>query len=587
MRILANAYRDLSNLGITPHHKLEEAQRIRLTNVLGSSPVLIFLFYIYFGLSHHFWFLPILCSCLMLAVLAGLYCSYLGKPDLARAVLFSVNSFSIFITYNLVNIDYSVTSYFFPLIIVYVMIFDIKKELKAFVATFSFTMICLAGCFLLPKYLFYSVQMSPHLLQDIIVLNYVLAFTLSIVIMFIIININSQTQAKLIRAREESDAASNAKSLFLSHMSHELRTPLNGIIGGVNLLMHEPATLSQKNYYEILQYSSDLMLNLINHILDFSKINEGKVHLDRNVFNLREMLSKLCRVYETQHKNAEVAFVYSIDPSLDKDFVSDDLRLNQVLVNLLTNANKFTRKGSITFTVAVVEEMAAEATVLFSVKDTGLGIKSENIAKIFESFQQADNSTTRNFGGTGLGLSICKQLVRLFDSNLRVNSVYGEGSEFYFTLRLVLHAETAAVVESPADVIKDLNGLRVLVAEDNNVNRSILRNFLRKWNVSVDETTQGAEALAKFNSEEYDVILLDLEMPVMDGYTAIKEIRNRDAAIPVIAFTAAFYDDMQHDLQVRGFSDYLHKPFKANDLYEKLSRYKVVRDRSLPAPDFL
>jgi len=574
MRILKNAYHALNNLGITPQLKIEEAQRIRLTNVLGSSPILIFLFYIYFGLTHHFWFLPILCSCLMLAVFAGLYLNYIRKPVLAKSVLFSVNSFSIFITYNLVNIDYSVTCFFFPLIIVYVMIYDIKKELKGFLLVFAFTMTCLVSCFVLPKYLFFSVQMSPELLQDIIVLNYILAFALSIVIMFIIININAQTHDKLIRAREDSEMANRAKSDFLSNMSHELRTPLNGIIGGVNLLMHEPATLLQTKYYEILQHSSDLMLNLINHILDFSKINEGKIHLDRNVFNLKELLSRLCRVYEAQNTNGDVLFVYNIDEWLDKDFASDDLRLNQILVNLLTNAKKFTKKGSITFSAFVVEEADQQICILFSVKDSGVGIKQEKLKKVFESFEQADNGTTRNFGGTGLGLSICKELVKLFDSQLYVKSIYGEGSEFYFTLKLALHVESNTIAETTTDNIKDLAGLRVLVAEDNNVNMLVLRNFLKKWNVTPDEATNGAEALAKFSNHEYDVILLDIEMPVLDGYTAIKEIRKMDAEIPVVAFTAAFYDDMQNDLLARGFSDHLHKPFKPNDLYTKLSRYK-------------
>jgi signal transduction histidine kinase/ActR/RegA family two-component response regulator len=574
MQILNKAYRSLSAIGVTPQMKIEEAQRVRLTNVLGSSPILVFLFYIYFGFTHHFLFLPILCFGLMLAVFAGLYCSYLRKPTLAKGVLFSVNSFSILITYNLVNIDYSVTCFFFPLILVYVMVYDVKKEWKGFLLAFAFTMVCLVSCFVVPKYLIYSVLMSPALLDDIIVLNHVLAFGLSIAIMFIIIKVNAQTHDKLIKAREESELANKAKSDFLSNMSHELRTPLNGIVGGVNLLMHEPATLSQTKYYEILQHSSDLMLNLVNHILDFSKINEGKVHLDRNVFNLRQMLSKLCRVYETQNTGAEVVFLYAIDERLDKDFVSDDLRLNQVLVNLLTNAKKFTKRGNVSFSARVKEGVEQELCVLFSVKDTGVGIRPEKLEKIFESFEQADNSTTRDFGGTGLGLSICRELVRLFGSTLHVTSVYGEGSEFFFELRLALHVEGIAAAETPADAIHDLSGLRVLVAEDNKVNMLVLRNFLRKWNVTPDEATNGAEALAKFTAQEYDVILLDIEMPVLDGYTAIQEIRKMDTEIPVVAFTAAFYDDMQNDLLARGFNDHVHKPFKPNELYDKLSRYK-------------
>jgi len=583
MNVPKKAYDALSNLGITPHLKIEEAQRIRLTNMLGSSPILIYLFYTYFGLTHRFYFLPIICSCLILGIFIGLYCNYRGRPLLAKGILFSVNSFSIFITYNLVNIDYSVTCYFFPLIIVFVMIYDIKKELDGFILSFGFTMICALCCFLLPKYLFSTFILSPETLKTVVVLNYVFAMSLSVVIMVIIIRIHAQTQDKMIKAREESEMANKAKSDFLSNMSHELRTPLNGIIGGVNLLLHEPATLSQTKYYEILQHSSDLMLSLINHILDFSKINEGKINLDRNVFNMNQMLSKLCRVYEAQNLEGEVDFIFHLDQRLDKDFVSDDLRLHQILVNLLTNARKFTKKGSIVFNASVIDETDGEMNILFSIKDTGVGIKPEKLKTIFESFEQADNSTTRNFGGTGLGLSICKELVKLFHSQLQVNSIYGEGSEFYFTIKAALNVESATTSETSIDNIKDLMGLKLLVAEDNNVNMLVLRTFLQKWNVTFDEVTNGVDTLIKFNSNEYDVILLDIEMPVMDGYTAIKEIRKMDAEIPVIAFTAAFYDNMQTDLLQRGFTDHLHKPFKPNDLYNKIAQYKPMTHHLTPA----
>jgi len=223
--------------------------------------------------------------------------------------------------------------------------------------------------------------------------------------------------------------------------------------------------------------------------------------------------------------------------------------------------------------VSVVEEVNQHMTILFSVKDTGVGIRPEQLEKIFESFEQADNSTTRNFGGTGLGLSICRELVKLFNSKLCVKSEPGKGSEFYFTITADLNIESTVVTEAVPGSIKDLKGLKILVAEDNNVNMLVLRNFLKKWNVSFDEVTNGAEALDRFNKNDYDIILLDIEMPVMDGYTALHEIRKMDTSIPVVAFTAAFYDNMHEDLLSRGFSDHIHKPFRPNDLYEKISAY--------------
>lgn len=574
MNKLKKPFATLANLGISPQVKIEEAQRIRLTNLLGSSPAFIFLYYIYYGFAHHFYFLPAICGFMLIGIVAGLYSNYRKRPVLAKAILFSVDSLSIFLTFNFVNVDYSVTCYFFPLVIAYVMIYDIRKEWYPFLLTFTFTILCALSCFLLPKYLLGEFDMTEKLAKTVTLLNFIFPFLLSVLIVFIIIKTISRTQEKLIRAREDSEMANKAKSDFLSNMSHELRTPLNGIIGSVNLLMNEPATLSQKKYYEILQHSSDLMLGLINHILDFSKIKEGKTHLDRNVFNLNQMLSRLGRVFEAQNTEGDVRFIYEIDPLLDKEFISDDLRLHQILVNLLANAKKFTKKGSIHFTASVVNQTDQRYSIRFSVKDSGIGIKPEKLEKIFESFVQADNSTTRIFGGTGLGLSICKELTQLFHSQLHVTSTYGEGSEFYFTITAEINAESPAIADTGMANIKELKGLRLLVAEDNNVNMLVLRTFLRKWQVTFDEVTNGVDALVRFEKNEYDIILLDIEMPVMDGYTAIREIRKKDTEIPVIAFTAAFYDDMKNDLTTRGFNDHIHKPFKPNDLYSKISRYR-------------
>ncbi len=572
MKSLQSLYSRLSHIGVSPKLKIEEVQRVRLTNILGMAPIFIYLFFIVFGLVYNYYFPPLIATVLTLGALSGLYFNAKANYLLAKGVLFSINSFSVFITYNVLNIDYSITCYFFPLVIAYEILYDVKKEFIGFLPTFIFTVVCILGCFLLPKNIFYSYKMTDELLNTSIILNYIFPMLLSLFFMFTIINIHSSTQQKLISAREESERANKAKSVFLSNMSHELRTPLNGIIGSANLLMHEPYTLSQKKYYDVLQHSSDHMLNLINHILDFSKINEGKINLDRNVFNFKHVLTKLCRVYQSQNTNEAVNFVFKIDERLDASFISDDLRIKQIIVNLISNSFKFTKKGVITFAATVIEERKKQVTIKFSVKDTGIGIKNDQLEKIFESFEQADNSTTRNFGGTGLGLTICKQLVKLFDSNLYVESEFEKGTEFYFFVNVEIDKSFIQNQTKEIDA-KDLSGLKVLVAEDNAVNMMVLRTFLQKWNVSFDEVINGAEALVMFKSNDYDVILLDLEMPIMDGYTTIKEIRKTDARLPVLAFTAALYDGMQTDLLQRGFTDFLHKPFNPKDLYKKIEQY--------------
>jgi signal transduction histidine kinase/ActR/RegA family two-component response regulator len=572
MKKINSIYQIITNIGVKDGLKIEDVKRLRLTNILGIFPVFIYVYFIFLGLTNAYYFPVILCTCLTVSTGIGIYLNYKHRYLTARSLLFCINSLSVFFTYNILNIDYSIVCYFFPLMMAYEIVFDTRKEKKYFVPTFIFTLACLAACFFLPKYLLYSYTMTDELFQMSVKLNYFFPILLCILFMFTIINIHSKTQDALIIAREESERANRAKSEFLSNISHELRTPLNGIIGSTNLLLHEPASASQKKYYDVLQHTSEHMLHLINHILDFSKIKEGKINLDSNVFNMKHTISKLCRVYLAQNTNENVSFSFEIDDELNEEVISDDLRLKQILLNLLSNAFKFTKKGSIHFATKILEKSADTIQIRFSVADTGIGIKDDQLQKIFESFEQADNSTTRNFGGTGLGLSISKQLVALFNSELKIDSSYGKGATFYFDI-------TAKISEAPVHKLSDTNfknldGLKILVAEDNKVNMLVLLTFLRKWNVNFTEVINGALAVEKHSNEEFDLILMDLEMPEMDGYTAIKEIRKIDSKTPVIAFTAALYDRMGVDLKHKGFDDYLHKPFNPTDLYNKISSYK-------------
>jgi signal transduction histidine kinase/ActR/RegA family two-component response regulator len=577
MRKLLYAYNSIINIGINDAMDIEQAQRIRLTNTLGVIPIFIYLFFIFFGLIYEYYFPPILCTCLLIGAIIGLYVGSLGKNLLSRSILFSINSISVFIIYNVLNIDYSITCYFFPLIMAYEMLYSFKKEKKYFSYTFSFTILCLLACFLLPKHLFYSFAMSDELLHTSIKLNFIFPLILSILFTIAIIKNSSNTHEKLNKSREESEKANKAKSNFLSNMSHELRTPLNGIIGATNLLLHEPAaSLSQKKYYEVLQHSSDHMLNLINQILDFSKINEHKINLDRNVFNLHHSISKLCRVIKAQQVNEFVQFEYYIDEAINVEVVSDDLRLKQILLNLLSNAVKFTKDGTITLRADLIKKQQENLSIQFTIKDTGVGIEAIHLEKIFESFEQADTTTTRNFGGTGLGLSISKDLVKLFGASLQVESKVGEGSTFSFIIDMEMSKKDIAQSNKINNEVKNLQGLKILVAEDNKVNMLVLTTFLKKWKLYSVEVSDGAMALEKYQQQEFDLILMDLEMPIMDGYTAVEQLRKKDKSIPIIAFTAALYDGMAEDLKAKGFDGYLHKPFNPKDLYNQIAKYKKV-----------
>jgi CheY-like chemotaxis protein len=376
---------------------------------------------------------------------------------------------------------------------------------------------------------------------------------------------------EILKAKERAEKAVMVKSRFLSNMSHELRTPLNGIIGTSNILLQEEFLDSQKPYFEVLKHSSEHMLHLVNDILDFSKLEAGKMELEYTAFNLREFMQKAANPFLTGPANQLVPLLLDIDESLDMSIVADETRLKQVLNNLLANARKFTEKGQIRLTAKAESVKPQSVQVRFSIRDTGIGIPANKLRQIFDSFTQADAETTRKYGGTGLGLAISKALVEMMGGQLKVESEPGQGSDFYFTIELkIARNQKSYVNEGKAQEMINLAGLRILLAEDNPINMIVAKRFLEKWNVEVYEATNGLEALDLFAVKEFDLLLIDLEMPEMDGAQAVREIRRKNNAVPIVAFTAAVYEDMHTDLLHKGFTDFIHKPFRPEDLHRKI-----------------
>jgi len=382
------------------------------------------------------------------------------------------------------------------------------------------------------------------------------------------------TEFELIKAKEKAESAAKMKTRFLSNMSHELRTPLNGIIGSSNLLLQEEYLPTQKPQLDILKYSSDHMLRLINDILDHTKLEVGKMELAKAPLNMQFFVTRVTNQFSQQAEAKGLDFKTHVDPELNIELLTDETRLHQVLSNLLSNAIKFTHQGSITFIARKVMASSSTMSIQFVVEDTGIGIPENKRKEIFERFTQADLETTRKYGGTGLGLTITKELLEVFNAELILKSDEGKGSQFHFTLELPINENRKVYVTGKTDkALTSLAGIRILVAEDNEVNMSVIKRFLQKWGVTISEAENGKIALNLFSKGEYDLLLFDLEMPEMDGASALREVRKVDNDVPIIAFTAAVYENMQIDLKEKGFTDFIQKPFRPDELHKKISAH--------------
>jgi signal transduction histidine kinase/CheY-like chemotaxis protein len=434
-------------------------------------------------------------------------------------------------------------------------------------------LLCILGTLFLPNQLFKPFPLPASLHRFIYVFNSIVCISLAAIFLFRIFSVNILNETSLVKAKKAAEQAAEAKTTFLSNMSHELRTPLNGIIGTSHILKNEKYLESQEEHISILSNLSEHMLGLVNNILDYSKIDAGKLELNSYHFTLKDFVDKTYLTFKGLFDEKGLSYKIDVDERLlSLSFFADGLRLQQVMNNLLSNALKFTNKnGVVTVSIATVKKTETHAKLFISVSDAGIGISKSHINEIFESFKQGDSATTRMYGGSGLGLAISKNLVNSFGGSLNVKSELGKGSNFYFDVNLPIslqqekHLETASTV-----VLPNLENIKLLLVEDNKVNMMVARKILQKWGVQVVEAENGAIAYEKSQQQDFDIILLDLEMPVMDGKTAAKQINALNKRTPIIAFTAGVYEDMKSDLSKAGFTDYIHKPFMPDDLYRKI-----------------
>ena len=378
---------------------------------------------------------------------------------------------------------------------------------------------------------------------------------------------------ELSRAKDEAINASKAKEQFLATMSHEIRTPLNAINGLTHLLLSEDPRPDQIESLDLLKFSGDNLLSLINDILDISKIESGKLKLEAQTFDLPYLLENIRRSLEYKATESLVSIETSYDDRLPKIFVGDVTRVTQIIYNLAGNAIKFTEDGKVRIDIEYVSSKGKAYTFKVSVTDEGIGISPENQKKIFKSFEQADSSTTRKYGGTGLGLYISKKLLKMMGTDINLESTLGKGSKFYFNL--TLKEGSLEVQEREKLDIKDIDfsgrDISILVAEDNIANQVVMKKFLLKAGVSFKIVENGSLVLDEILSKSYNMILMDLQMPVMDGYSTTEAIRNKDDSyfknIPIIALTADAFLDIKGKAMSVGMNDYLSKPFKPSELF--------------------
>lgn len=378
-------------------------------------------------------------------------------------------------------------------------------------------------------------------------------------------------------SEKKASVAAQTKENFLANMSHEIRTPLSGILGFTNLLQKRPLDETSKEFVSSIQRSGENLMAIINDILDLSKIEAGMMRITPGTFSINGLINSVETLFLERAKEKGLTISSKVDSSVPDTLIGDATRLTQILVNLIGNAIKFTHQGKIDIEIFKQSQTEKNITLGFKISDTGIGIDKEKLGEVFERFNQGEDSITRNFGGTGLGLSIVKNLIVLQNGNIEVKSEQGKGTSFIFSIPYEISEEQLNTISTvSSDYYKDKTNvpLRVLVVDDNAINQSLMKHLLLQWNIDFDIVSNGLEAVEQLIKQTYDLVLMDIQMPKMDGYAATQQIREvLKLDIPIIAMTAHALAGEREKCLSRGMNEYISKPIKEEELFKLISTF--------------
>jgi signal transduction histidine kinase len=513
-------------------------------------------------------------ACFCFAILMVILLKYNGDIENLTIFIVTIVCAMLMSTAAIEGLQSGQYLYFFPLMVSIPIIVDLKQaQYKDSFIYIGIIIVSFLACILIGHNVKPIEAFTPSQLGKLSFVNNVIAISSTIIFAVSYIFFEKKYIHQL---KEQNQKVIDSRTQFLATMGHELRTPLNGIIGVINLMKQQKMDAQQEEYYQILKYCSDHMLQQVNNILDFNKIEADKLEIHPVELNMKLFMMNVGIPFVTLFQEKGLELNINIDPQLDVNVMADDVRLVQIFNNLLSNALKFTDKGFVKLDVICKRKEDKFLEVSFSIEDTGIGIAAKDQKKIFESFWQVYDEDTKKFIGTGLGLTICVRLLKLMGSNLVLSSEKGTGSKFSFDLKLNYAAYNhKQLPKNKAEEKDNLKGVKILLVEDNQINMMVAKKILTGFKAQVVPAYDGAEALAALiKNPDFDIILMDLEMPVMDGFTAIHEVKRLYPEIPVIAFTASLVDKkMLSDLVASGFAECMLKPFQPLQLLSDIKKY--------------